>query len=84
MRPGIVQWPVALMFPANRAETSVSALSGSFVYSLPVEDSDRHTSISKTRAKSFLAENRPTRALIDGHLLTRLFKENKVLSIFAG
>ena len=34
-----------------------------FVYSLPVADSDRHTGISKTRAKSFSAENQSARAL---------------------
>ena len=50
---------------------SVSALSGNFVYSLPVADSDRHIEISKTRAKSFSAENRPTRALNGGQEMIR-------------
>ena len=49
--------------PRNPGLTSVSTLSGSIVYSLPVADSNRHTQISKTRAKSFSAENRPTRVL---------------------
>jgi hypothetical protein len=57
--------------PGKPGLASVSALSGSFVYSLPVADSDRHKQISKTRAKSFSAENRPTRALVGGQEMTR-------------
>ena len=57
--------------PRQSGLASGSALSSSFVYSLPVADSDRHTGISKTRAKSFSAENRPTRVLLGGQKLTR-------------